>query len=135
LGIVLDDQYVPIQTIIGMLRADCLRNLMKFQLESDRHHVTEQYWSPVFNAFTSILSSVEEVWLNTPFHPEWCKYLARMSNLKILDFQRFRNRLVGLGSTKDRKPQIDKELDAAFATFIKKPRFAIHSDYRNRGVM
>jgi len=82
------ERHAPIYRFVDMIQADCLRNLKEFGIAHFGHYkkVTEQYWFRVFDTFTSTLSSVEQLQLNTPLRLEWCQYFARMSNLKILNW-------------------------------------------------
>jgi len=129
--ITLIQRRLPIHRFVDMLRADCLQNLKELGLsnfldDESNHNATEQYWSRIFDAFTSMLPSVEEVQLDTPLHLKWCPYFARMSNLKILNWDGSGNPPFGCGRTGNPKAKIVRKLNAAFANFIEKPQFAVH---------
>jgi hypothetical protein len=86
-------RHARINKVVQMLHTDCLRNLKEFGVSNfgdntEDHHALEQYWSHICDAFTSILSSVEEVQLFAPLYLKCCEYCARMSNLKILNWDR-----------------------------------------------
>ena len=112
---------------VDIIQVDCLRNLKEFGIAHFGHYkkVTEQYWFRVFDTFTSTLSSVEQLQLNTPLHLEWCQYFARMSNLKILNWQGMINPDCGFGRTGNPERKIVNELDATFVNFIEKPQFTV----------
>jgi len=71
------ERHAPIHRFVDMIQADCLRNLKEFGIAHFGHYkkVTEQYWFRVFDTFTSTLSLVEQLQLNTPLHLEWCQYV------------------------------------------------------------
>jgi len=124
-------RHVPIHRFVDVLRADCLQNLNElgisnFHDDTSDYNATEQYWSHVFDAFTSMLPSVEEVQLDAPLHLKCCPYFARMSNLKILNWDGSANPHFGCGKTRNPKAKIVKNLNAAFANFVEKPEFAVH---------
>ena len=123
-------RYAPISKFVDMLRAECLRNLKKFELSNHRddtsdRHATARYWALVFDAFTSMLPSVEEVQLDAPLQLRCCEYFARMENLKILNWDGSANPHF-CGRTNYPKAKAEKALHAAFANFREKPQFAVH---------
>ena len=124
-------RHVPINRFVDLLGAESLRNLKELEL-SNRHDstsdraATEQYWALVFDAFTSMLPSVQEVQLDAPLHLKCCRYFTRMANLKILNWDGSTSPVFGCGRTNNPKPKITKALDSAFANFIEKPQFAVH---------
>jgi hypothetical protein len=118
----------PVRRVVTMLQAECLRNLKELKFSNvfdifDLYPI-EQYWSLVFKAFTSVLSSVEEVQLYVPLHLEWCPYFARMSNLKLLKWNGSGNQHF-CGRTRDPRAEMVKALNAAFVDFMEKPQFAV----------
>jgi F-box domain len=124
-------QLAPIDKFANMLRAECLRDLKEFGLtnyhdDNSTLPVTERYWSLVFDTFTSILLSVEEVQLGAPLHLQCCPYFTRMVNLKILNWDGTTNPYFGFGRDGRPKAQMKKALDTAFANFVEKPQFAVH---------
>lgn len=124
-------QILPIDKFVDMLGAECLRNLKEFRLSNSHDRssdirTTEQYCSLVFDAFTSMLPSVEDVQLDAPLHLECCSYFARMVNLKSLNWDGSINRCFGCGMTNNPKEKIEKALDVVFAKFMEKPQFAVH---------
>ena len=124
-------RYVAINRFVELLRAASLRNLKELEL-SNRHDdtsdrsATEQYWALVFDSFTSMLPSVQEVQLDAPLHLKCCRYFARMGNLKILNWDGSASPVFGCGRTNNPKAKIVKALDSAFANFMEKPLFAVH---------
>ena len=124
-------RHVPINRFVDLLRAESLRNLKELGLSS-RHDstsdraATEQYWALVFDAFTSMLASVQEVQLDAPLHLKCCRYFARMAHLKILNWDGSASPVFGCGRTNNPKAKITKALDSAFANFMEKPQFAVH---------
>lgn len=124
-------RYVPINRFIDLLRAESLRNLKELELSnryddtSDRG-ATAQYWALVFDAFTSMLPSVQEVQLDAPLHLKCCRYFARMVNLKILNWDGSASPVFGCGRTNNPKAKIVMALDSAFVNFMEKPQFAVH---------
>jgi hypothetical protein len=125
-------RHVRIDRFVRMLRADCLRNLETLDIsnwhdDTSNHNSTERYWTAVFDAFTRTLPSVEEVQLTAPLHLEWCPYFARMSNLKILNWDGQTNPHF-CGETWDPKGEMIKALDATFVNFVDKPKFVVHYD-------
>jgi hypothetical protein len=124
-------RHAPIDKFIEMLRADCLRNVKEFGLsnahdDTSDYRATEQYWTLIFDAFTSMLPSVEEVQLDAPLHRKCCAYFGRMANLKLLNWDGSANPCFGCRRTNNPKEEIKKALDAAFANFMEKPQFAVH---------
>ena len=120
----------PVDKFIDMLRAECLRNLKEFGLsnyhdDTSDHRAIEQYWSLVFDAFTSMLPSVEEVHLGVPLLLQCCPYFPRMANLKLLNWNGSLHPCFGCGRTSNPKEKIRKALDTAFANFMEKPQFAV----------
>ena len=114
-----------------MLGADCPRNLKEFGLSNFRddtsdRRATEQYWSLISDAFTSMLPSVEEVQLGAPLLLQCCPYFTRMVNLKILNWDGSVNPYFGGGRTSSPTGKVKNALDAAFANFMEKPQFAVH---------
>ena len=130
-GTTLIRRYVPINRFIDLLRAESLRNLKELEL-SDRHDdnsdrgATAQHWALVFDAFTSMLPSVQEVQLDAPLHLKCCQYFDRMVNLKLLNWDGSASPVFGCGRTNNPKAKIVKALDSAFANFMEKPQFAVH---------
>ena len=121
---------VPIDRFINMLRAACFRNLKKFGLTDSYDDTfdlpaTARYWSLVFDAFTSMLSSVEEVQVCAPLIVQCCVYFARMINLQILDWSGTWNEYIGDVKSDNSKERIERALDIAFADFMEKPKFAV----------
>ena len=125
----LRERHVPINKFRQMLHAGSLRNLKDFELTTNFATSTtpdiEQYYFSVVDMFTSILCNVEEVRLDLPFHLGCCQYFGRMKNLKILHWDG-----TGLQSTENSEMEINKALEAAFAEFVVKPRFAVHVVYQ-----
>lgn len=129
--ITLSPSQLPFSAFVHMLRADSLQNLKEFgistscdyAIEDLDHPYTVQYWSLIFNAFTSMLPSVQAVELETPFQFKWCAYFGRMANLKTLTC--WANPHFGGGDCEDPTAKIVEELDAAFANFIDKPQIDI----------
>lgn len=124
-------EYLPIDKFIEMLRAPSLRNVKEFGLSNWRDdtsdiHATEQFWSRIFDAFTSILLSVEEVQLSGPLHLGSCPLFARMVNLKLLNWDGTANPVFGCSRRDDPKEKVKKALNAAFVNFREKPQFAVH---------
>jgi hypothetical protein len=127
----LQKRLVPINKFGEMLHAESLRNLKEFELTNhfEDPRTTpglEQYYLSVFDMFTSILCSVEEVQLSMPLHLRCCQYFARMKNLKILNWDGTWPQSFGCSRGKDPKLEVKKALDAAFANFVVKPEFAVH---------
>ena len=124
-------QLAPMDKFSNMLRAECLRDLKEFGL-SNRHDdnsdrlVTRRYWSHVFDVFTSILLSVEEIQLEAPLHLQCCQYFARMVNLKLLNWDGTTNPVFGCVRASPPEEQIKRALDTAFTNFREKPQFAVH---------
>jgi len=124
-------QLAPIDKFSNMLRAESLRDLKEFGL-SNRHDDNSDrraaglYWSHVFDVFTSILFSVEEVQLDVPLHLQCCQYFARMVNLKLLNWDGTIYPVFGCVRASPPKEQIKRALDTAFANFTEKPLFAVH---------
>lgn len=124
-------QFAPIDKFTNMLRAECLRELKEFGLTNEHDDnsnlpVTERYWSRVFDAFTSILLSVEEVQLGAPLHLQCCAHFSRMINLKLLNWDGTTYPHFGCWRSRSPKARITKALDTAFANFVEKPQFAVH---------
>jgi hypothetical protein len=115
----------------NMLRAECLRDLKRFGLTNyhdDQYDppATQRFWFLAFDAFTSILLSVEEVQLCVPLHLQCCPYFARMINLKLLNWDGTTNPSFGCPTGSHPTVQIQRALDTAFSNFMEKPQVAVH---------
>jgi len=127
----------PIDTVISVFEAACLGDLKEFRI-SNLHESTseldgpelrnvEYYWRLVFDAFTSMLSSVEEVELDdVPLHIECCAYFSRMSKLSFLSWEGSPYPYFGIGTDENPSQKVEKALEKAFSEFVEKPRSAVH---------
>jgi hypothetical protein len=127
----LNQQYVRIPRFIDLLHAKCFQNLKEldisnFRDDSENLDATSQYWTLVFDAFTCLLPSVEEVQLDAPLHLKWCAYFARMPNLKILNWDGTANPVFGFGRKGNEEAKMVKKLNSTFANCVEKPEFAVH---------
>jgi hypothetical protein len=127
-GTTLIRRNLPINRFVDLLRAESLRNLKKLKLSNydpSAHPVaTEEYWALVFDAFTSMLPSVQGVELDAPLLLNCCPYFARMANLKILDWDGSSSS--SAFSSERGKAMITRALDSAFANFMEKPQFGVY---------
>jgi hypothetical protein len=122
----------PIDEVEDMLEAKCLRNIERFALmdyddSNCNTNDEELYWLQVFDAFTSILSSVKKVKLKACLHLQCCPFLARMTNLELLDWDGiylpfFRGGTRKRGSL---EKLIGQALKTAFSNFVKKPKVKV----------
>lgn len=121
----------PIDTVIAVLRAPCLQTVKEFVWRgghSDRRlesTTLSQYWLRFYDAFTSMLSSVEHVRLAVPFHIESCALFSRMKNLKILDWGDSSSLYAVVMQGPDERKMVDA-LENAFAEFPEKPKLAVY---------
>ena len=124
----------PVDIVLTLLQSPYLRNLKKFAIsnfegppiDQDHANAIDRYWSLVFDAFTSILRSVEKVRVHTPLHVDCCTYFARMRSLKELKWSAY-SEIPVFGGTSDNDPKeaVEKALGSAFAGFMQKPRYWI----------
>jgi F-box-like len=124
-------RYLPIEKFVEMLRAQSLRNLKEFELSNWNDEISDrlaikQYWFRIFDAFTSLLPSVEEVQLSAPLHLGICPLFARMVNLKLLNWDGTTHPVFGCRRRDDPKEMVKRALDATFVNFREKPLFAVH---------
>jgi len=141
---------VPIDKLITMFQAPCLRTVRQFSLSHyyEAHyvvphgdhdwvypslhseiHVKEHYWRLIFDTFTSLLSSVEQVKIDAAFHLECCAYFSRLRNLKLLHWDGSRYLPFGM-SYENPKEEVEKALESVFSEFREKPRVFCVLDYR-----
>ena len=116
----------PIRRFVDMVQAECLRYLKELRISNFQDDLfypdeTEKYWSEVFDAFTSALPSVQEVWLRTPLHVKWCPHFARMPELKRLYWDGSENTHFGFKCDWERSKAT--VLDATLRKFIEKREF------------
>ena len=125
-----------IDLVTSMLGAPCLQTVKELGLSNvhdeaslDRSppslHATKRYWTRVLDAFTSMLSSVEEVQLDVPLDVESCAYFSRMTKLRLLNWDGSPYPYFGVGRGEDPKEKGEKALDTAFSGFVEKPQFAV----------
>ena len=130
--ITLSPSQLPFHVFVEMLRADSLQNLKELGISTSCNYETTdldrpdivQYWSLIFDAFTSMLPSVQIVDINTPFHVKWWRYFGRMANLKRVSC--YPNPHFGSGNSEDPRAEIVEELNAAFANFMERPEIEIN---------
>ena len=124
----------PVDLVLTLLHSPCLRNLKvfgvhlhdDFDFEDPFTDETERYWSLVFDAFTSILRSVEKIRMHdVPLHADFCTYLTRMKNLKEVYWKVFSGYLVFGCGDRALKEAMEEALESAFAGFTQKPHFAV----------
>jgi len=137
--LILHRPLAPIDIVISMFQASCLRTVKKFSISRSKSssfdpdypryglsdtemHAGDDYWPLVFDAFTAMLTSVEEVQLVVPLHLDSCDLFTRMTNLKLLNW-------VGeqpcMSFGYDPKAEVEKALEKAFGGFVEKPRFSV----------
>jgi len=122
---------VGINKIVSMFHASCLRTVREFRLsdhpdengDQPEWYSQKHYWHLVFDAFTYILSSVEQVKVDAAFHLECCAYFSRLRNLKLLHWDGSRYLPFGCKSDENPKEEVEKALESAFSEFRQKPRF------------
>jgi len=136
----------PIDLVTTLFGAPCLRTITQFNLGSNFHEdpvsyalgagnhdlsprelrAVELYWRLVFDAFTSILLSVEQLQLDVPLHVECCAYLSRMTKLKLVNWDGLRYPYFDVLEGENPKEKVLEALERAFSEqFIEKPQFAV----------
>jgi hypothetical protein len=146
--------FLPIEKFRDMLGAQCLRHLKMLELSNwyddcDSEDVVDpeeyyHYLLHIFDAFTSILSFVEEVELNgVSWHLQCCRFFARMGNLKILrwfgsSLLGFEDSLLGFEDETVEEDEmvaiVEHALNEAFSNFAKKPKIELGAPLVQRGV-
>jgi len=128
----------PIEKIREVFQATCLNNLREFALStpledcSSRSETcfhtapeTKQDLFLAFDAFTSMLSSVEKVQLSVPLaHIDCCPFFSRMTNLKLLTWYGAAYPTLG-DDWESEQEKVEMSLGKAFEKFVEKPRFTV----------
>ena len=118
----------PIDVVITMFQAECLQTVKNFLLLdyypsyglAAKLPATERYWSRVWDALTSNLSSIEQFEALACVLPvECCAFFSRMTNLKGLSYHQ------EYAVSQSERNQIEEAIVAAFAGFAQKPRLDI----------
>ena len=118
----------PIDVVITMFQAECLQTVKNFFLLdyypsyglAAKLPATERYWSGVWDALTSNLSSIEQFEALACVLPvECCAFFSRMTNLKGLSYHQ------EYAVSQSERNQIEEAIVAAFAGFAQKPRLDI----------
>jgi len=130
----------PIDVIETLLQSPCLQTVNEFGISNCRDECNaltsyrdiqarRQYWMLVFDAFTSMHPSVEQVRLNVPMNIECCAYFARMTKLRTLSWDGFPYPIPGIERMeKGENPvkNITQSLEKAFEGFVEKPHLDVH---------
>jgi len=130
----------PIDVIETLLQSPCLQTVNEFGISNCRDECNaltsyrdiqarRQYWMLVFDAFTSMHPSVEQVRLNVPMNVECCAYFARMTKLRTLSWDGFPYPIPGIERMeKGENPvkNITQSLEKAFEGFVEKPHLDVH---------